>query len=250
MTKIVCDKRYCGSLLAVSAAALFVVVSLVFLGILSGSTWFLFSSFLRAAFGVCILLAMKKIYGRSAKDILSFKGSKAALIAGIGFIFYFIYFLLLIFSGMDSISGLSPQLLVSQLFLQQLTTGFYEELNFRALVLDGYFHGSKSTRSRLFYAFFSAVIFGLVHTIGGSFSRFILTGAIGFSFAVMYLKSRNIVIPMIFHFVYDIFANLPPYATWNDSIIFSTLERGSIFAILIMFAVSLVILLVKDNKEQ
>ena len=114
--------------------------------------------------------------------------------------------------------------------MQQLTTALYEELNYRFLILEGYFHGNKSVWSRLLYAFVSFLVFGAAHVVTGwSTSAFFLSGAIGFTFAVIYLKSGNIVIPMLLHFSMN-----------------SVLE----IALAIMFLVSLVILIIDKSTVE
>lgn len=52
----------------------------------------------------------------------------------------------------------------------------------------------------LIYAFASFLLFGLAQINGGLYG-FVFTGILGFSFAVIYLKSHNIVIPMGLHFL-------------------------------------------------
>lgn len=99
------------------------------------------------------------------------------------------------------------------------------------------------------YGFISFFLFGAVHVVGGwSTYRFLQTGVIGFAFAVMYLKSRNIVLPMVLHFIFDVFANFADYIEWNNSILFANMN--SIFDIMltIMFVISFIMLLMKEKS--
>lgn len=139
-------------------------------------------------------------------------------------------------------------MIVSRIILQQITTGFYEEVVFRGLVLEGYFEQkNRDWKRRILYASLSFGLFGLIHIFDGNLYTFVFTGIVGFSFATIYLKSRNILIPMILHFVYDIIANLNYYIKYNDSPVFSSLN--SIFSIIVgaMFIISAIIL-VKEKK--
>ena len=89
---------------------------------------------------------------------------------------------------------------------------------------------------------------GAVHVVDGwSTYRFLQTGIIGFAFAVIYLKSGNIVVPMILHFVYDVFANLTPFITWNSSPVFTRLNAAFPTALAVMFVISLVTLLLPEH---
>lgn len=242
--KILCNKKYSGILWAILLASVFVGISLGVNQFLKGTAWYIFSSLLRFIFGFIILFIVKKLYGRPIKEVLSIKGSKKALIAGSGFIIFFLYYLIVWCSGIESITGLTIGLLISKVILQQIATGFYEELNYRVLVLEGYFYGAQNIRNKLLYGFMSFLLFGAVHVVDGwSTYRFLQTGVIGFVFAVMYLKSRNILLPMILHFIYDIFANLAAFIQWNDSPLF--VNMNSVFSIMlgVMFVISFILLL-------
>lgn len=252
MRKIWCSKQYSGIFWAIITACAFVAISLWGAQFLSGVPWYIFSSALRFIFGFMILFIINKLYGRPLKDVLSTKRSKAAFIAGNGFVIFFIYYLLVWCSGITAIKGLTIGLFLSKIILQQIATGFYEELNYRVLVLEGYFHGTQNTKRRLIYGFLSFLLFAAVHVVDGwSISRFLLSGAIGFSFAVMYLKSRNILLPMLFHFIYDIFANFTSFIEWNQSPVFVNLNSISDIVLIIMFVISFIMLLTKgkDNSD-
>ena len=92
--KILCNKKYAGILWAIVIASVFVGISLLVMQFISGTPWFIFSSILRFVFGFIILYTVKKMYGRPIKDVLSINGSKLALVAGSGFVVYFLYYLL------------------------------------------------------------------------------------------------------------------------------------------------------------
>lgn len=250
MDKLFFNKKYSGTLWAIAIAGAFVLLSLWGLQLLKGTAWYVFSSILRLVFGIVILFVIRKLYGTPAKAVLSIKGSKKALLAGLGFLLFFIYYLIIWFSGLESVKGLTAGLLVSQILLQQITTGFYEELNYRALILQGYFHGPQTVKRRVFYAFVSFLLFGALHIIDGwSTYRFLQTGTIGFAFAVMYLKSGNILVPMLLHFVYDVFANLTNYIQWNGAAVFVTLNANFHIALMALFVVSFVLLLADGRKK-
>ena len=59
-------------------------------------------------------------------------------------------------------------LFISHLLLQQITTGFYEEIAFRGLFLEGYFQQeNRDWKRRLLYASSSFILFGFAHIIKG-----------------------------------------------------------------------------------
>ena len=153
-------------------------------------------------------------------------------------------------SGIKSITGLTVGLFVSQIILQQITTGFYEELNYRFLILEGYFYGTKTIKSKLMYSFISFVLFGAVHVVNGwDTYTFLRTGVIGHAFAVMYLNTRNILIPMVLHFLYDIAANLTYYMEWKDSTLHQNMNLLFDIMLFIMFTISLIMILKRGNSD-
>ena len=248
MRRILEDKRWIGIILAIIIEVVFVGISLLVLSFLSGVPWFVFSSVLRIAFGVVILVLINKIYGKSPKELLSFSNTKLALISGIGFLVFFAYYLIDYATGFESFVGLSVGIVISRVFLQQITTGFFEELNYRVLVLEGYRYGKKSVDRKIVYALISFVLFGLLHVVTGwNTYTFLQTGVIGFAFAVIYLNSGNIIIPMILHFIYDVFANSAGYIKWNDSELHTSIDSVFKIALLVMFLVSFVSLFRKEK---
>ena len=248
MKKQVFNQKNIGIVFAIIFGSIFVIISLFLLKYLSGATWYMVSGILRLIFGIAIIITSKKFFKREIKDIFTLKESKKAIFAGIGFIVYFIYYIILIIIGFKDISGLTFGLVISKILFQQIATGFYEELNYRLLILDGYFFGKHNFKNKLIYAFISFILFGLLHTVTGwDTDRFLLTGIIGFSFAVIYIKSRNIVVPMLLHFIYDIFANLAEFIEWNNSVLFQNMNSLFKVIIAVMFIISLIILIKKEN---
>lgn len=164
------------------------------------------------------------------------------MLAGFGFLIYFAYYLFVWFYGF---TGLTVSIVLSRIILQQLSTGFYEEILYRGLTSEGYFSSEKKTIAmRFLYAGISSAIFGAIHIITDfNIYRFLTTGAIGFAFATIYLISHNITVPMLLHFIYDIFANLTGYIKWSNSEAWLFMN-GWLFNIsmIVMFAVSCIIL--------
>lgn len=253
MKKMLTNKKYAGIIWGILFALLFLGSSLWLLQLLreSRTGWYLINSLQRLIFGVVILFVCKKLYGRTIKDILGTKGSKKALIAGLGMVLICIYFAVVEVVTIKKIGGLTVGLLVSQVILQQITTGFYEELNFRVLFSEGYFYGTKTRIRKIFYALLNFVIFGAIHLIGNfSLDSFLITGACGFTYAVIYLNSRNIFIPMLLHFVYDVIAKIMEYAVeWEQYPICMTLWNGINVAYVVMFVISVIMLFVDFGFE-
>ena len=211
--------------------------------------WYLISAALRIIFGTAILIVSSQLFDRKISEILSFKNTKGAILAGVGFLLYFVYYFITVVSGVGEITGLTAGIFLTRIILQQASTGFYEEMNYRFLLLEGLKYTRNDIGMKILFVMVSTVLFGLLHCVTGwDTYTFLLTGAIGFAFAVIFVKSGNIVVPMILHFIYDIFANMAEFIKWNHNTIFD--NASSIFEIMlvIMFVVSFVILLIPQKQ--
>ena len=155
MKRLLWEKRFSGILWAVVLGAAFLMLSMLIVNFVSGIPWYLLSSMLRAAFGVIILMLGTRLYGKTTREILSLHNSKIAMQAGLGFLVFLLCYVAAVYVGCRGISGLTAGLFFARILLQQLTTALYEELNYRFLILEGYFHGNKSVWSRLLYVFVS-----------------------------------------------------------------------------------------------
>ncbi|MCR5121651.1 MAG: CPBP family intramembrane metalloprotease [Ruminococcus sp.] len=251
MKSILKDKKRAGIVWAVIIEAAFAGISLTVANFLSGVSWFIFSSVLRIVFGIAILKLIGKVFGKPPKELFAFCNTRTAVISGMGFLLYFVYYLIAYAAGFERFTEISAGIVFGRIFLQQIATGFYEEMHYRALILEGYNYGKKNVGRKIIYALISFVLFGSIHVLTGwDTYTFLRTGAIGFAFAAIYLNSGNIIIPMILHFVYDIFPNLSGYIKWNDSELFTELNDFFAAALLVMFIVSFVLLFKKETEKQ
>lgn len=249
MGKLFSDKRYSGIIWHFIFAVPFIVISLLFLKVLEGPAWHLTSTALRIVFGTGILIAASRLYGRKISEILSFRNSSQALIAGTGIIMFFVYYVTASVSGFGGLSGLTTTVFVTKVILQQAATGFYEELNYRFLLLEGVNYTKNTMGMKIIYILISSVLFGALHCIPTwDTYEFLRTGAMGFAFAVIFVKTGNIVIPMIIHFVYDIAANLTKFVTWENNPVFDNLTAVFDVMLVVMVVTSAVILVAYKPK--
>jgi len=251
MKKILCNKRYSGFVWHLIFTLPFVGLSLLFLQFTQGITWFLISSVLRIVFGAGVLIAAGRLFELAPTEIISNKNLRSALLAGSGFLLFFLYVIVQVVSGFGRLTGLTIGIFLTKVLLQQLTTGFYEELNYRFLLLEGLKYTANTTRHKLIYVFASSVLFGLVHCIPSwDTYRFLTTGAIGFAFAVIYVKSGNIVLPMVLHFVYDFLIHIAAFVQWRPNPVYSGICDFSDIAYVVMFMTSLVILIYTPRQAK
>ena len=250
MERLFNNKKYGGILWHMVYSILFIGFSRFFLGFTKGTTWYLISTALRIIFGIEILWRCGKLLEKTRSEILSFRNTGRALAAGAGFLLFFVYYLIAFFSGFGKIVGLSTGLLISRILLQQIATGFYEEINCRFLFLEGLRYTKNTPGMKLLYVLGSSVLFGLLHCVfGWNTYTFLQAGAIGLAFAVIFVCSGNIVIPMLLHFIYDVFANTAAYIEWNHTPLFDDLN--SLFSVMlaVMAAISLFILIFYDRRR-
>lgn len=250
-------KRETGIVLCVLFAAAFMALAKALGPYFDGADWYVVSSLQRLLFGVVELWVYLKFVSKGRwTDVLHLRNMKAGFAAGA------IMFLIILFEivtylviGAKAWIDTTVSIVVSCLFLQQITTGFWEELTFRVFVAEGYYKTeNKTKKTRFAYAFVSFVIFGLVHAVECSslseaLYRFVTTGIWGFAFASIYLYSHNVVVAMLMHFVTNIPANATMFiAEWNVSTAFIVLNDYIYFVLLGIMFVTAVVYLWKEPK--
>ncbi len=248
--KIFTNKKYSGLIWHLIFAGVFIGLSLFFIEFTEGVTWYLISTVLRIIFGTAILIVSSKLFDRKISEILSFKNTKGALLAGAGFLLFFVYYLITVVSGIGGIVGLTTGVFLSKVILQQASTGFYEEINYRFLLLEGLKHTKNDISMKILYTMVSSVLFGLLHCVTDwDTYTFLRTGIIGFAFAVIFVKSGNIVVPMILHFLYDIIAKMVVFIEWNHNIIYDSANAIFKIMLVILFVISFIILVMPQKQK-
>ncbi len=240
--KIFWNRKYSGFIWHLLFAGVFIGLSFLGWHFTEGVTWFLISSFLRLVFGIAILFTASKLYGRKP-------GSGKALVYGAGLTLFFLYVVIQVIAGFGVIVGLTTGIFISRVILQQVTTGFYEEINFRFLMLEGLKHTKNNIWLRLAYIFATSVLFGLCHCIPSwDTYTFLRTSAMGIGFAVMFVLSDNIVIPMLIHFLYDLAVHISSFMEWNLNPVFVFMGSAFEVALIIMVVISLVMLVFLSRR--
>lgn len=250
-------KKDIGIIFCIVFSIIFIAVSNVLKPYFDGAYWYSVSSIQRMLFGIIELFVFVKLYKKEKwTDVIHFKNFKYGLSASIG-MFLFLPFEIITYYIIGAREWLNTTvpIVVSCLLFQQLATGFWEELTFRAFVCEGYYQKNAVTaKNRLVYAFISFLLFGIVHTIDcGTLEvaiyRFISTGIWGFAFASIYLYTHNILVAMFMHFFTDIFLNVPTFiAEWNDSIALTILDNYIQFVFLGIIFIVAVYFLLKEPK--
>ena len=202
----------------------YVFISVPVRAFFPGTASYFVDSALRAVFGAAALfLFVKHFQKENWTNVIHFKHFKEGLFASIGIILLILFLILRLATGAKAVE-ITAQMALGRIFLQQFTTGFWEEMVFRAYLMEGYYSAVSSEertwKDRLYYAFVSGVIFGMLHMFGNSSPLliFAFTGAFGFIMASVYLHSHNILVCMLGHFIYDIFANYQGFVTeWDGT---------------------------------
>lgn len=236
---------------------LFVFLTILLQPYFSGTQWCFINSIQRLLLGIFELWIFIKIYSKKKwTDVINLRSFKEGLAAGTGIVLLIVFFIIYFAVGAKTYIRTTFPMVFSSLFLLQITTGFYEELTFRAFPIEGYFfRESKTWLTRLAYASFCFVIFGLLHVIGcdtllHAVYRFMFTGMLGFTFASVYLHSHNILVPMILHFVYDIFANgINFVAEWNESPFLTIMKNYIFYALMAITFIIALIYVIRDTSK-
>lgn len=210
-----------------------------------GAAIYFADGILRIVFGtVTLFLFVRRFQKGKWINVIHFRNFKAGLSASAGIILLILFYVLQLATGAKSME-IPAQMIFGEIIFQQVTTGFFEEMLFRAYLMEGYYSGlsaeERTWGQRLYYSTLSALIFGAVHISGaGSPITPIFAAAFGFICASAYLYSHNILVCMLLHFVYDVFAHCPKYVAewdeanplvlWNWPIFFTLLGVGCLIA--------------------
>lgn len=250
-------KKDIGIIFCIIFFSIFNAVSIILKPYFDGAYWYIVSSVQRMLFGIIELFAFVKIFKREKwTDIIHLKNFKYGFSAGIGMFLYLPFEVITYYIiGAKEWLNTTVPIVVSCLLFQQLATGFWEELTFRAFVCEGYYQRNTATaKNRLVYALISSMLFGIVHaiecgTLEIAIYRFITTGIWGIAFASVYLYTHNILVAMFMHFFTNIFLNVPIFiAEWNDSIALTVLDNYIHFVFLGIILIVAVYFLLKEPK--
>lgn len=249
-------KNDIGVFLCILFYIVFYFIAILLKPYLDGADWYYASSVQRLLFGIIELLIFVKLFDKESwKNVINFTSVKEGILSGNALIIYIILFAITIAIGCRSFIDTTFSMTFSCLFLQQITTGFFEELTFRAFLMEGYWKKkNQNWKLRLFYATLSFMIFGMIHAIeytsniGDAIDVFISTGVLGYTFAAIYLYSHNILVPILLHFVYDIFANMQSFIKeWNmDNTLFWVFNNYILTIVFVVIFVSAVVFTIKE----
>jgi membrane protease YdiL (CAAX protease family) len=248
-----------GIALGIIFEVIFLLIAVPLRGIITNTiVWKLINSFQRILFGVAELIIFIKLFDKGhIRNVINFHNFKKALFAGIPLILYTLYIILYIVFGYEGFSGLNFWLVVC-LILQQLATGFWEELTFRGYFMQGFIDKYEDKLSyNALSCLFVGINFGLLHAVESTswhlaLYRFITTGILGIAFASIFLYSKNLLAPMILHAIYDIPANILSYADNYKKNPFSTFLNSNfnaMYGIILLIAIIFIVFPFIKNRK-
>lgn len=134
------------------------------------------------------------------------------------FIICFSNFFVAIFQKLNVNSDIDYLFILSQLLIAILT-GIIEELLFRGLVFQEFLINTNKTKAIIY----SSLIFGGIHLLNiSSFAsipqvlvQVVYSSFLGFLLAISYLKTENIIVPIIFHTTFNFINNALTVALFN-----------------------------------
>ena len=245
-----------GIVYSIVLISLFILIDNILSSYFDGAQWYIVTCIERFIFGIMALFIFIGLYSKGKwTNVINFNNFKNGLVAGSGLLLFIVFYIIYLIIGINGFINTTLRIVFSCLFFVQISTAFMEEIICRAFLLEGYFNKNNDTwKIRLIYALLSFAFFGLAHAISCdnlsfAIERFFMTGIMGFVYATIYLCSHNILVPILFHFIYDIFANTTIFVSeWSESKLFITLDNYFYLTFTcIMFIVSF-IFLIKGKK--
>ena len=137
-----------------------------------------------------------------------------------------------------------------------LSVGFYEELLFRVFFTGyilKYFKTKDNDNSIIKALIISSCVFGVFHLQNGfsieTYAQIIYAGFLGVSFFVLYLKSGNIVLPMILHALINISGSLFVNPEINNAGFINRIGNGIDSIIVTLFLAIIAFVILKQDIE-
>lgn len=243
------NKKYAGLIWAMIIWCLYYGAVFVTTKLIEGTALYISYIIIKIILCSAAFFTVKKIYGRKVSDILSTGNSGKALFYGIGFLLFLIYYITIILSGFASFKNISAGPLVLSL-ISYAAAVIFEEILFRVLILEGY-HSSEDQgwKTCLLFTAVNFIVYGAVHISGGNLLySFIVNGTIGLSMSVIYIRTRNIIVPALLQFIYCILSVVQNICEWNGTDLLLRLLSVYYFFISVIGVLS-VFMLLKDDPD-
>lgn len=162
---------------------------------------------------VRLLLSLALTYIIIKRGFLKFNGLSPFSFSNPLFVLFTVgIIIVLAYSSYDYYFETSTEMLLLFSFDQALI-GIFEELLFRGIILPLLIlHFAEKQRPVLKAVFLSSLMFGFIHIVGlirnpenfwGVINTIIFATGIGFFLAVLFLRTRNILVPVFLHFLID-----------------------------------------------
>lgn len=173
-------------------------------------------SAIRVAFGFIVLLLMRTIYQEKFPKLFTMKIPKSTWLYCIPFFLYLVVEFLYLPIADHLTTAYSSYFLLA--CVQQLATGFLEEIASKGLTMSGMLLKWKNTiKGRISMVVITGVLFGGLHILNAFIYSDLVAclwnslyaSAFGIFLAAVYLQSGNITLCMILHAVWDIVIRVP-----------------------------------------
>lgn len=182
-----------------------------------GLRLYLVDSLFRAIFGTMGMVILGKFCHEDVKSLFTNGIPRVTWLLLIPMYIYFLsYFTML--SMVKGFAGTFPVLFLGSV-LQQVTTGYFEEVVSRGIVMSAFKKHYSKVRWRLAAVIVSGVVFGLGHLFnflfGGSFlgslEQAFVTATWGTFLAAIYMVTDNLLLVMVIHTVWDTWIRIPDF---------------------------------------
>ncbi len=168
---------------------------------------------------LCILAVYHYLFGTNSFGIKGGNFFHGMATGGFLFLVIILNFAMAIMECQEYTFAIPPISLIFAVVLEQLLIGVFEEFLFRGFVLNTFLAGMKHKgyRCKMAAVSFSSVLFGLIHLINltetpelvySTITQVIYAAFIGFYLGVLYLRTKNIWVVVVYHMLIDLIGSL------------------------------------------